>query len=292
MILKRTKITLLIISTVLVTVASPLFSQYDVKTTTETSWITGDILISATAEIPESTTNLTSARFRITETIDRGLTAIVTGAFDGIYLDSLHTLSEGFTSTERRLSDFDALNLKKTRISSSLSLDLDSVTNLYKYNIYHELIPILLSHKKIAPMPVILNYESTASFSGIIIYAAEPLPYYGEPDSGLLQPAIFPKIFDREMDLIASAEMADPEYLAKWGFVLYTDSLDEQQFEERIGLYPYRTTAEAIFGNNRTDILIPEEAARKILYNEANRRLVREGRIMIILGNAKNPETP
>ena len=89
------------------------------------------------------------------------------------------------------------------------------------------------------------------------------------------------------MELVASASMAEPEYLKRWGFVLYTESLDTGQFEDRIGLYPYHTTAEAIFGNNHTDILIPEDAAEKILYNRNNHRLIREGRIVIIIENGE-----
>ncbi len=273
------------ISALLLTAAQGLYAQYNIETDTEVSWITGDILISASAEIPAATANLTTARFRLTETIDRDLTSIVTGAFDEIYLDSRQTLSEGFTSNQKRLTDFDALNLTKSRVSSSMSLKLDSVTNLYKYNIYNDLIPLLLTHEKPAPIPTILNWEPTAAFSGIIIYAADPLPWYGEPGSGHLQQAVFPKIYSRRMSPVASAEMAEPEYLEKWGFVLYTDSLDERRFEERIGLYPYRTTAEAIFGNNHTDILITEEAAQKILFNKANHRLIREGRIVVVIGN-------
>lgn len=281
---KKKKIYLIITAAMLSVSSVSLFAQYDIETETNISWLTGDIMIKATAKIPALETNLTSARFRITESIDRNLTEIVTGAFDSIYLDSLNTLSDGFTTSQRRLSDFDSLNMSKTRISSSLSLDLDSVTNLYKYNINDELIPILISHDRKAPAPIILNYEPTAAFSGIIIYAADPLPYYGESERGKLQPAVFPKIYNQHMDTIATAEMSEPEYLRKWGFVLYTESLDERQLEQRIGLYPLRTTAEAVFGNNHTDILITDEASRKILYNSANHRLIEQGRIVVILG--------
>ncbi|MDC7225619.1 MAG: hypothetical protein PQJ61_02515 [Spirochaetales bacterium] len=262
----------------------PLSALDDIETTTEISWLTGDMTISASAAVPASAINITTERFRITEAIDRNLTEIVTGAFSSIYLDSLHTLKEGFNMDSRMMAEFDNLNLGKNRTSSSISLDLDEVTNIYKYNIYSELIPILTKHRRTSPPPVLLNYEPTAVFSGIIIYAADPLPYYGESGSGMLNPAVFPKIFDENMELVASAGMASPEYLAEWGFILYTDSYDEKQFEERIGLYPFRTTAEGIFGNNRTDILITEEAARKILYNSKNRRLIEEGRIMVITG--------
>ena len=275
---------LIIAAALLIIAAAPSFAQYEVVTETDVSWQSGDIMIKATAKIPESEINLTSARFRITESIDRSLTGIVTEAFSGIYLDSLHTLSEGFTASQRRLSDFDTLNMSKTRISSSLSLNLDSVTNLYKYNINDELIPILISHDRKAPAPVVLSYEPSSAFSGIVIYAADLLPYYGESERGRLQPAVFPKIFNMQMEPVAAVEMSDPEYLRQWGFVLYTDSLDERQFEQRIGLYPFRTTAEAVFGRNHTDILITDDAARKILYNSANRRLIEQGRILIIIG--------
>ncbi len=268
--------------------AQPLFSQYYIEKKTDVSWETGDILLYATATIPDSAANLASTRFQISESIDRGLASIELEAFEGIFLDSLHNLSEAFTANREKLVEFDALALTKSRVSSSMSLDLSSVTNTYKFNIFEDLIPILIDHKKPEPVPDILNWEPTASFSGIVIYAAEPLPYYGESETGILQPAVFPKIFSTGMELAASASMADPEYLKKWGFVLYTDSIDERKFEERIGLYPLRTVAESIFGNNHTDILIPAEAVRKLLYNKDNRRLIREGRIMIIIGSPEN----
>lgn len=264
-----------------------LFAEYDITTETDVSWLNGTITITAAAAVPESTKNLTSERFRITESIDRNLTSYVMEAFDTIYLDSLHSLSEGFTSTQERLTAFDTMNLSKTRISSSMSIDLDTVSNIYKYNIYEELVPLLIEHDQPGPVPVILNYEPTANFSGIIIYASEKLPYYGESEEGPLNPSIFPRIFDRQMELVASASMADPEYLKQWGFILYVNELDERKYEDRIGLSPFYTTAEAVFGNNHTDILIPEKAARKILYNEANHRLIREGRIVVIIDKSE-----
>ncbi len=255
-----------------------------ITTDTQISWTTGDIVITASAAIPDSATNITTTRFRLTESIDRDLTEIVTNAFKAIYLDSLHTLADGLSANSSVMSAFDEINLSKTRVSSSLSLNLTSVTNIYKYNIYNELIPILTSRKTITAPPVELNYEATAAFSGIIIYAADPLPYYGENASGLLQPAIFPKIFTENMEIVASADMADPKRLSEWGFIQYTESLSQRDYEHRVGLYPFITTARGIFGNNRTDILIPDEDAKKILYNKANRRLIEEGRIVIIIG--------
>lgn len=272
-----------------------IFSQYDITTEADISWKEGTIVIKASAEIPYSTKNITTERFRITESIDRNLTSYVTEALQTMYLDSLYTISDAFTSSRERLTEFDSLNLSKTRTSSSMSVNLDRVTNIYNYDIFGELVPLLIEHRNPSPVPLRLNYEPTANFSGIVIYTPSELPYYGESEEGPVQPALFPKIFDRQMELVASSEMAEPEYLEEWGFVLYTEDSEDGSyadavFEERVGLYPYYTTAEAVFGNNHTDILIPEQAARKILHNKANHRLIREGRIVILMQKPSNPE--
>ncbi|MDC7124911.1 MAG: hypothetical protein PQJ46_05055 [Spirochaetales bacterium] len=267
-----------------------VFSQYEIKTNTEISWATDVITIEATVDLPDDVTNITSERFKITEFIDRKLTNIAMSAFNDIYLDSLTTLGDFFSSSMQGLTDFDQINIDKNHISSSMSLNLDSVTNYYKYDINKEIIPLIITHKKGAPIPEELNYEPSANFSGIIIYAKDELPYYGEQGRKLLKPAIFPKLYTEKMDQVVTYKMADPEFLSKWGFVQYTYDLNELKYEERIGRYPFRTTAEGIFGNNCTDILITEEAARKLLYNPANRRLIKEGRILIIINKEENPK--
>jgi hypothetical protein len=264
-------------------VCLPVYSQqYDLQTEMELNWETGDVTIMTKAAVPDDADNLTSERFRISEYVDRNLTDIALESFESLYLDSLLTVKTFLKNNQSGMTKFDRLNDSTEKLSSSFSRDLSSVQNIYRYNIYTDLMPILIDHGNSAPVPVVLDYEATAAFSGIVIYAADDMPLYGETETGKLKPAIFPKIFDENMNIAVSPKMSEPEFLSKWGFAVYTDTTDLIQFESRIGLYPFFTTAEAIFGNNRTDIIISEEAARKILYNKANRRLIREGRILII----------
>ncbi|MBI9108127.1 MAG: hypothetical protein JEZ04_15365 [Spirochaetales bacterium] len=278
------KLSLFAITAVILSLfCSPVFSdQNDIKTKMEINWKTGDITISTESFIPDNTDNLTTARFRISESIDRHLTEIAAESFDGLYLDSLRSVRTFLKENQTGMTKFDSLNQSIEKISSSFSRDLSTVKNIYKYNIYSDLMPILITHSHPAPIPAVLDFEPTASFSGIVIYAADSLPLYGESGTGLLKPAVFPRIYDENMDLLASVKMAEPGYLQKWGFAGYTESTDLRDFESRIGLYPFFTTASAVFGNNRTDIIISREAARKILYNKENRRLIREGRILVI----------
>ncbi len=266
------------------TAAFSASGQDQITSDIDISWTTGIIRITAEAPITGKSGNITSERFRISEIIDRKLSGIATDALHGMYLDSLYSVGEWLQMDHDRLSRFEDLNFSMTRISSNMSMDLSTIKNVYEYNIYKDIIPLLLDIQgRRTPTPQELNYEPSAVFSGIIIYAYDTLPFYGEGETkGELQPALFPVIYNQDMEIVASADMADPEYLERWGFVMYSETTDESDFENRIGQYPYRTTAVQIFGNNHTDMIIRDESARKILYSGLNSRLIKEGRILII----------
>ena len=258
--------------------------QYDLRTDMSVSWESGDIIITTEAEIPDSEDNLTTERFRISESVDRSLTEIASDSFDGIYLDSMTTVSGFLKSHQQKMTLFDNLNYSLRKVSSSFSRDFSSVVNVYRYGIFSDLMPILIDHDKPSPVPEIIGFEPSAPFSGIVIFASDSLPLYGESSKTTLKPAVFPRIYDENMNLVASAEMTEPEFLSRWGFAGYTDKTSADSLRDRAGLYPFYTTAVAVFGINETDILISDEAARKLLSREENRRLIREGRI-IIIGN-------
>ena len=76
--------------------------------------------------------------------------------------------------------------------------------------------------------------------------------------------------------------MMDPDRLSEWGVFGYTDSTDYLDYKDRVGPTPLLTMARAVFGDYRTDLLIPVDAAEKILATPANRELIRQGRILII----------
>jgi hypothetical protein len=129
-----------------------------------------------------------------------------------------------------------------------------------------------------------LTWAPSAEFSGLVIYAADELPIQGEPNSDeeFLKPAMFPRIYDENMRLIAEVKMVEPEFLKQWGIVGYSKDTNEAPFLERIGRTPLRTSAVRLFGTNRTDIIIPLEIANKLLQNDHNLDLISQGRILII----------
>jgi hypothetical protein len=54
-----------------------------------------------------------------------------------------------------------------------------------------------------------------------------------------------------------------------------------------VGSNPLRILAREVFGLNPTDPVIDREDALKILSSENNRRLLREGRVVLVLNETK-----
>ena len=47
---------------------------------------------------------------------------------------------------------------------------------------------------------------------------------------------------------------------------------------------PLRTVARGVFGINATDLLLPKEAVDRLLVREANREMLSQGRVLIVIG--------
>ncbi len=129
-----------------------------------------------------------------------------------------------------------------------------------------------------------MGYVATREFSGVVIYAAEPLPSVGLSKDMSAAPALFPRIFDEDMNLVLDRTMCRPEALAEWGMVGYTDTIDENEILVRTGQHPLRIAARAVFGIYSTDLVISNEAANRILTLAANIELLKDGKILVIYG--------
>ncbi|MCG8526480.1 MAG: hypothetical protein MI748_08880, partial [Opitutales bacterium] len=78
-------------------------------------------------------------------------------------------------------------------------------------------------------------------------------------------------------------DMLHPEWIERWGVVAYTDSLDDGDWEYRVGPSPMRIMASQAFGVHPSDLIIEREDADRLLSLEHNREMLRQGRIVVIL---------
>lgn len=231
---------------------------------------------------PSSGSNAPAATTALEKRIQETLPRILTTSVTTIQVDSQKTLGEGMEESETLAAQV-LLSASKgkaglPRYSPSLSL----ISVEYRFPLFEVFGPLFVQHTQPMEVPHVLSWVPSANFSGIVIYAKGELPLFGERRSTRLKPALFPELYMEPMDPVLLLPMGDPSYLGRWGIAAYSSSFDEGPFIERIGYNPLRVFAVGLFGKYPTDIILSREDGYRILSRPNNRRLLKEGRILII----------
>ncbi len=229
---------------------------------------------------------LPSESIRMERSIEQALSVHLTDTILYTPINSYRRGVDFIPEHPNLLTEIPRVAEKGERLFPNLGKDLKSMSITYRFNIYPDIISLFPIHSRTSKVPETLAWTPTAEFSGIVIYAADPLPVRGEEEEQLLEPCLFPKIFDEELEAALEPLMVDPEVLRQDGMVHYTQSLSSGDWTDRVGFTPLRLIAKEIFGKNYTDIIISKKDMNKILSRSSNRRLIEEGKIVIIL----NPE--
>ncbi|MDR1306968.1 MAG: polymerase [Treponema sp.] len=189
------------------------------------------------------------------------------------------------------LSLHDAASLAREAAESVppvISADLSSMSVRYTYSLA-AISGRLMRHTRPRDIQAPLIPSPADNYTGVIVIADETLPVHGKQTGALVRPCLFPKIWDSAMNLIYERNMIDPGYA---GMVRYAvrdavtapspSGLDEA-LVSLVGTNPLRIMARSVFGAVPTDPVIDREDALLILSTENNRRLLREGRVALIL---------
>jgi hypothetical protein len=203
------------------------------------------------------------------------------------------------------LSFHDAVSLAREadeRVPPAVSADLSSMSVRYTYNLA-AVSRRLMRHTRSRDIQAPLIPSPADNYTGIIIIADETLPVHGKQTAALVRPCLFPKIWDSGMNLIYERNMVDPapdrrgntipgrsgyaggmiEYALRDAVTVPTSSGLEEALVPLVGTNPLRIMARGVFGVVPTDPVIDREDALLILSTENNRRLLREGRVVLVL---------
>jgi hypothetical protein len=167
-----------------------------------------------------------------------------------------------------------------TRLSGGYSLDLVKLS------------AALIRHTRPAEVMRTLNPVPAPAYTGIIIIASEELPVHGMKGAALPLPCLFPKIWDSDMNLLYGRNMLDPRLAAERPMVRYAS--EDQIFRPGpsglsteitalVGPRPLRIFARSVFGIRPTDPVIDREDCLLIISSGENRRLLQEGKVVIVL---------
>jgi hypothetical protein len=204
-----------------------------------------------------------------------------------ISVDSVHKLGDILETDEEILKYYQLLSSEGLKEAAGYTPDMKKIRVRYSYPLFGDegLLAPLIDHVRAFPINNVLGFVSTKPFTGIVIYARGEYDVFGKPVRSAFEPALFPRMFDKEMKLVWEKRMCNPDRLKSWGMAAYSDDLDIRHFSPRIGSFPLTIMARGIFGKYYTDFIVPSDSAARLLSLEENRKLLEEGRVLIIYDN-------
>jgi hypothetical protein len=209
-----------------------------------------------------------------------------------IPIDSSSTMGDLINRGEFSLQEPGAIAANARKIPASLSTDMTSLSTSYTIDL-SVISSQIIRHSRAMEISRPLTPVPAANYTGIIIIASEELPIHGRNSSALAEPCLFPKIWDTEMNLIYERNILDPaatqaktslvRYVAESSIFFPSPSGLSPELTELVGSKPLRIVARGVFGVRPTDPIIDRDDAMIILSSETNRKLLREGKVAVVL---------
>ena len=258
-----------------------IFSQQATSQST-VDWTKPAFFSTAELNITESNIILPSGRGAASTILETKIPLLIKDPLLSLPVDSSKKLGDTVLQDTLSLEEITKIiqDGKKTAPIYSNENDSIIINHTIKLNdISSKLVKHSYPYKPDSPI------EKTASrvYTGIIIDARGILPVQGEFVTSTGNPCLFPKVWNEDMELIYEKNIENSKTAKEKGIVSYHWSSDENLYRDRIGNDPLRITAKKIFGINRTDPVISNKDALKILSIDENRELLKQGRVIILL---------
>ena len=269
--------------TVFILFASAFCYSYPsgMESQTVQNWETAQVDSKITIDLNKSGLYLPTDRNAAIRLIQQNRSSLLKNAYLAVLVDSSHRIGNYLAEERISLTDINTVINSGKSTPPVLSQELQTAI-VYHQNPLQELANLFIKHN--TPYTPSFFPLGTASkvYTGILIDARGKLPVHGEYSSEQLNPCLFPKIWNKNMNLIYEKNIVDPAQAKKHSIVFYTDTLDESAYRDRIGTEPLRIIARGVFGDNRTDPIISNEDAERILAKRENIELLRQGKIVIV----------
>jgi len=255
-------------------------------------WVSEELKIQTSYNLAQAGIKLPAGRFMAEETLNEAYPRLIRPYLLTIRIDSNSTIGALVEEGAISLEDLDRVCMEADMVPPSLSADLTRMNGRYTVHL-GKLSNFLAMRRQTLEAPKPLIPARTADYTGIIIVASEELPIRGRRASTLTEPCLFPRIWDSNMNLVYDRNMfqsqnclmiryTEPEHIFR-----PTPSGLDGDLAALAGANPLRILAREVYGIYPTDPVIDREDALKILSSENNRRLLREGRVILVLNSAQ-----
>lgn len=280
-----------IVAVILSLLTVPLFGQsYTTSVSALFRWDHMDITATTTLNLASAGLSLPTGRSQGEEILDMEFPRLIKPLLLDLPVDSASRIGDLIDRHDLSMVDFDRLIEGAERGSSFLSADTLSISAVYTIRLF-SIFPDLILHRTAQRAWEPLVKVPSTSYTGLIIIADGQLPIHGKRERSYILPCFFPKIWDSDMNLIYEKNMVSPEVAKKSGIVHYVSKktvLDFLGFSQNqdittlVGDKPLRIFAQAVFGRRPTDPIINKNDALLLLSSEENRKILEQGRVIIV----------
>ncbi|MDR0513253.1 MAG: polymerase [Treponema sp.] len=251
-------------------------------------WRNREVSAETSFNLAQAGLRLPAGRLMGEEMLHRAWPRLFRSELLSLRVDSSTTLGDLHASGALSLADVDAISRTAVAMPPSLSADLSSMIGRYTLNI-EGISALLLTHGRTTAPEIPLIPVPTSDYSGIIIIAYRELPVWGRHGTAFIEPGLFPRIWDTEMNIIFERTMLSPDrtlmvhYADPQSIFRPTPSGLDGELAELVGPRPLRVFARQAFGIYPTDAVIDRNDALRIVSSAHNRRLLQEGRVIFVL---------
>ncbi len=264
---------------------NPIFAQFNnsvLSSTSRVDWTEKKFTSKISLDIKSANLELPAGRNSVESLIKIKTPSLLKSPVLSLYVDSASYVGDAITSETITLEQITEIieSAKQTTAIFSQDGKTANETNIIDMN---KLGKLLVRHKYPYSPEEPIDIIPSREYSGIIIDARGLLPVHGEFVQSETFPAFFPTIWDEDMNIVYEKNIADKNVVQENGLVQYGWKDDFKNYDERVGKDPLYIKAIRVYGRNRTDPLIRKRDALKILTVEANRKLLKDGKVVILL---------
>jgi hypothetical protein len=271
-----------------------LWGQIQIDISGAVEWDRMELKAQVSLDLASANIKLPTGRTQAESLINAEYLRLIRPGILNLLVDSSSTIADLIDRGEFSLIQVEHIALGAQMVPPALSPDLRTLSTAYTLSLAG-ISTGLIRHSRPAEIPRILNPAPAPAYTGIIIIAGGELPVHGKNSAARLVPCLFPKIWDTEMNLIYERNMLEVRNAQNVTMVRYappdsvfrpTPSGLSTEIAALVGQSPLRILARGVFGERPTDPIIDRADALQIISSEENRRLLREGRVVIVLNES------
>jgi hypothetical protein len=170
-------------------------------------------------------------------------------------------------------------------VSSRVDEAYSSLEMVWSVGLWDGLAPLLSEPAEPNPVPRLPTWSPSRDFSGLVVFAMGELDWLGTGLKARWTPSVSFRLLNPRGEVIFEPSMSDPEFSRKWGQAAVSlGRFNEDPWRERIGFDPLRIVARAVWGARPGDLVLAEADWDRLLARDANRKLLAEGRVLVLYG--------